>query len=77
MRQFTPRQAPADIRITPQEYKPDPDVSLKHDHLYTRAWECVYEQPNFDAENKNAASPNPQEFPVQSDFSTKEMRNTP
>ena len=39
MRQFTPRQPPADIRITPQEYKPDPDVSLKHDDLYARAWE--------------------------------------
>ena len=31
----------------------------------------------FDAENNNAAPPNPQVVPVQSDFSTKEMRNTP
>ena len=37
MRQFIPRQSPADIRITPQDYKPDPDVSLKHDYLYARA----------------------------------------
>ena len=39
MRQFTPSQPPADIRITPQNLKLDPDVSLKHDLLYARAWE--------------------------------------
>ena len=43
MRQLTPHQPPAEIRITPQVYKPDPDVSLKHDDLYARAWECDYE----------------------------------
>ena len=77
MRQFTPRQPPADIPVKPQEYKCDPEVSLNHDDLYARAWEYDYEQPIFDAENKNAAPPNPQEFPIQSDFSTEEMRNTP
>ena len=75
--QFTPRQAPADIRITPQEHKPDPDVILKRDDLYARAWEYDYQQPIFDAENNNAAPPNSQEIPVQSDVSTEEMRNTP
>ena len=77
MRQFTPRQTPADIPITPQEYKPDPDVSLKHDDLYARAWECDYEQPIFYAENNNATPPNSTEIPVQSAASTEEMRNTP
>ena len=77
MRQFTPRQPPADIRITPQEYKPDPDVSLKHDDLYARAWEYDYEQAIFDAENNNAMTPNTSKIPVQSDFTTQEMRNTP
>ena len=57
MRQFTPRQRPGDIRIAPQEFKPDPDVGLKHDDLYARAWEYDYEQPTFDAENKNATPP--------------------
>ena len=52
-------------------------MSLNHDDLYARAWEYDYEQPIFDAENNNAAQPNPQEIPVQSDFSTEEMRNTP
>ena len=39
MHQFTPRQPPADLRIKPQEYKLDPDISLKHDDLYARTWE--------------------------------------
>ena len=77
MRHFTPRQPPADIRVKPQENKLDPEVSLKHDHLYARAWEYDYEQPIFDAENNNMTPPNSQETPVQSDFPTEERRNTP
>ena len=77
IRQFTPRQLPADIRVKPQEHKPDPDVSLNHDDLYARAWDYVYEQPIFDAKNNNAAPPNSTEFLLQSDLSTEEMGNTP
>ena len=77
MRHFTPRQPPADITVKPQEYKSDPEVSLNHDDLYARAWEYDFEQPIFDAENDNAAPPNQREFPIQSDLSTEEMRNTP
>ena len=77
MRQFTPRQPPADITVKPQEYKSDPEVSLNHDDLYARAWEFDFEQPIFDAENDNEAPSNSQEIPVQSDFSTEEIRNTP
>ena len=77
MRQFTPRQPPADIAVKPQQYKSDPEVSLHHDDLYARAWEYAFEQPIFDAENDKAAPPNLQEIPVQFDYSTVEMRNTP
>ena len=77
MRQFTPHQPPADIPVKPQENKSDPEVSLNHDDLYARAWEYDYEQPIFDAENDNAAPPNLQEVPLQFEFSTEEMRNTP
>ena len=76
MRQFTPRQPPADITVKPQGYKSDPEVTLNHDDLYARAWEYDFEQPIFDAENDNAAPPNQREIPVKSDFSTEEMRNT-
>ena len=77
MRQFTPRQPPANITVKPQEHKSDPEMSLSHDDLFARAWECDYEQPIFDTENDNAAPPNQREIPLQSDFSTEEMRNTP
>ena len=76
LRQFTARESPAEIRVKPQEYKHDPEVSLNHDDLYARAWEHDYEQPIFDAQNNNAAARNSQEYPVQSDFSTEELRNT-
>ena len=77
MRQFTPRQPPADITVKPQEYKSDPEVSLNHDDIYARASEYDFEQPIFDDENDNEAPTNSQESPVQSDFSTEEMSNTP
>ena len=77
MRHFTPCQPPADISVKPQEQKSEPEVRLSHDELSARAWECDYEQTFFDAENDNAAPPNPQDIPVQSVFSTKELRNTP
>ena len=77
MRQFTPRQPPADITVKPQEYKSDPEVSLHHDYLYASAWEYDFEQPIFDAENDKAARPNLQEIPLQSEYSTEEMRTTP
>ena len=76
MRQFTPRQPPADITVKPNEYKSDPEVSLNHDDLYARAWEYNFEQPIFDATNDNAVPPNQREIPMQSDFSTEEIRNT-
>ena len=77
MRQFTPRQPPADITVKPQEYKSDPEVSHNHDDLYARAWEYDFEQPIFDAENDNAVPPSQREIQVQSDFSTEELMNTP
>ena len=76
MRQFTPRQPPADIRVNSHEYKPDPEVSINHDDLYARAWEHHYEQPIFDDGNNDATQPDPKEIPIQSDLPTGEMRNT-
>ena len=76
MRQFTPRQPPADIRVNPHEYKPDPEVRINHDDLYARAWEHHYEEPIFDDGNNGATQPDPHEIPIQSDLSTGEMRNT-
>ena len=38
LRQFTPRQLVPDIQVTQCEKKPDPEVIIKHDELYARAW---------------------------------------
>ena len=76
MRQFTPRQPPADKRVNPHEYKPDPEMSINHDNFYARAWEYHYEQPIFDGENDNSVPLNQPEIPIQSDLSTGKMRNT-
>ena len=64
MRQFTPRKPQANLRVKPQDTKPYHEMSLNHDDLYARAWEYDYEQPIFDAENKNARPPDSQETPV-------------
>ena len=77
MSQFTPRQPPLDILITPQEWKPVPDVSLRRDELYVRAWECQYEKLIFEAEINNSTPSSSPEIPLQSDLSTEETRNTP
>ena len=44
----TPRQPIPDVQTTSHDWKPDPEVIIKHDDLYARAWEFEYETPNFD-----------------------------
>ena len=68
MPQFTPQQPLLDIRITSQEWKSDPDVSIKHDDLYARAWECECERPIFEASIDDPTPPNSPEIAVQSDL---------
>ena len=77
MRQFTPRQPLLDIRITPQEWKPDPKVSIKDDDLHARALGREYERPIFDAKSDNAMPPNSSEIAVQVDLLPEETWNTP
>ena len=76
MCQFTPRQLIPDVRISPQEWKPDPEVSLKHDDLYAKAWECEHENPFSDNENDNAMPPNSLKIAVRSDPSSEEKQTT-
>ena len=75
MRQFTFCHPADEIRVTSQEWKPDPEVSIKHDNLYVRAWECEYEKPIFDAQNNNATPTISLEIAVQSDISAEEMQS--
>ena len=43
LRQFTSRQTKPDIPVTPREWQPDPEVIIKQDDLYARAWECEHD----------------------------------
>ena len=76
LRQFTPRKLLPDIQIKPQKWKPNPEVSIRHDDLYAIAWERDYETPIFDA-NNNVTPANSPDIAVWSDLSTKETWNTP
>ena len=42
-----------DTPVTPREWQPDPEVIIKHDDLYARAWECEYDKPIFDSDCDN------------------------
>ena len=66
LRHFTPRQPIPDTTVTPREWQPDPEVIIKHDDLYARAWECEYDKPIFDSDHDNLVSPNPPEVTVRS-----------
>ena len=48
LRTFTPRQPKPDVQTTSHEWKPDPEVIIKHADLYARAWESEYKRPIFD-----------------------------
>ena len=48
LRLFTPRQPIPDVQTTSNEWKPDPEVIIKHDDLYARALESEYETLIFD-----------------------------
>ena len=67
LRQFTPRQPIPDIPITPREWKADPEVVIKHDDLYARAWECEYDEPIFDSDYNNLATPSPHKITIRSE----------
>jgi len=77
LRQFTPRQPIPDIPVTPREWQPDPEVIIKHDDLYARAWECEYDKPIFDSDSDNLVPPNSPEVAVRSGEAVDETRSTP
>ena len=77
IRQFTPRQPIPDTPVTPREWQPDPEVIIKHDDLYARAWECEYDKPIFDSDSDNAVSPNSTEVTVRTEEEANATRSTP
>ena len=77
LRQFTPRQPKPDIPVTPREWQPDPEIIIKHDDLYARAWECEYDKQIFDSDSDNLVSLNSPEVTVRSGEEANATRSTP
>ena len=67
LRLFTPRQPIPDVQ-TPQIWKPDPEVIIKHDDLYARAWESEYETPILDNGQHEPDNDNSPEITVRHDL---------
>ena len=76
LRSTTPLQSVPYIQITPTEWKPDPEVIIKHDDFYARAWECEYESSTFDSDCNNPVTPNSPRTTVQSAAAADEMNTT-
>ena len=64
LRQSTPQQPIPDIPVTQSEWQPDPEIIIKHDDLFARAWECEYDKPIFDSDSDNVVSLNSPEVTV-------------
>ena len=77
LHQFTPRQPIPDKPITPREWQADPEVVIKHDDLYATAWECEYDEPIFDSDYNNLATPSSPEITKRCEQAADEMRRTP
>ena len=77
LRLFTPRQPIPDVQLTSHEWKPDPEVIIKHDDLYARAWESEYETPNFDNSQYEPDNDNSPEITVRHDLPNGETFTTP
>ena len=77
LRQFRSRQPIQVKQIKPHKWKSDPEVNLKHDDLYPKAWECEYDRPIFDGGYKILVTPNSPEVTVLSEKAADGMRTTP
>ena len=77
LRHFTPRQQIPDTPVTPREWQPDPEVIIKHEDFYARAWECDYDKPIFDSDRDNMVIPNSPEVSIRPEKAANETRSTP
>ena len=68
-----------DVQTTSHEWKPDPEVIIKHDDddLYARAWESEYETPIFDNSQHEPDNDNSPEISVRHDLSNDETSTFP
>ena len=74
---LTPRQPIPAIQIKPREWKPDPEVILKHDDLYARSWECEYEKSTSDSDYSMPVTPSSLKTTVQREVAADETSTNP
>ena len=77
LRQYTLRRPIPDTPVTPREGQPYPEVIIKHDDLYARAWEFEYDKPIFDRDRDNIVVPKSPEVTVKPEEAVDETRSTP
>ena len=77
LRLFSPRRPKPDVQTTSQEWKPDSQVIIKHDDLYTRAWESEYETLTFVTGQHEPNKDNSPEIKVRHDLPNEEMCTIP
>ena len=77
LRLFTPKPPIPDVQTISHEWKPDPEVIIKHDDLYARAWESEYETPIFDNGQHEPDSDNTPEVTVRHDILNDETCTIP
>ena len=77
LRPFTPRQPIPHVQTTAQEWKLDPEVIIRHDDLYARAWESEYETSIFDNDQHEPDSGNSPEVAVRHDLPNDETCSIP
>ena len=74
---FSPKQPIPDVQTKSNEWKPDPEVILKHEDLYGRACESEHETPIFDNGQHEPDSRNSPEVTVGQDLSNDETCTIP
>ena len=77
LRHFPPRQPIPDTPVTPRQWQPDPEVIIKHDDLYARAWECENDKPIFDSDRDNMVIPHSPEVSARPEEATNETKSSP
>ena len=77
LRQFTSRQSIPIIQIKQCEWKPHPEVIIKHDDLYARTWKCEHDKSVFDSIYNSMVTPSSHEITVRSEAAADEMSSSP
>ena len=77
LRLITPGQPIPDVQTTSHEWKFDPDVIIKHDDLYARAWESEYETSISDNGQHERDSGNSSEVAMRHDLPNDETCTIP